>query len=124
MHKSAVSTALSSFRYNSAYFLLFIMSNLFIESHTFKWALYNSLPPRKIITFSERYIFAGHSGPILLEQGDSYIDPAWLSTWRISTTDPLQLQPAGYGSIDSHFHDASQGTCGEIDVEPISMHLT
>lgn len=40
----------------------------------FKWHLSDVLPSDKILTFSERYMFATKNGPIILDQGSSYID--------------------------------------------------
>jgi hypothetical protein len=39
----------------------------------FVWKLTDDLPAKKILTFSERYMFKSHDGPGILEQGDAYI---------------------------------------------------
>jgi hypothetical protein len=40
----------------------------------FKWTIDETLDSMQILTLSERYMFASKEGPILLPQGDSYIE--------------------------------------------------
>jgi hypothetical protein len=44
------------------------------RAFAFKWKLSDNLESKKILTFSERYMFASQNGPTMLEQGDSYIE--------------------------------------------------
>lgn len=54
------------------YLLVFLVQVALI--HTFEWVMEEELPSHKYFTFSERYMFSSNDGPILLPQGDSYIN--------------------------------------------------
>lgn len=41
--------------------------------HSFKWDINEDLPYDKYFTFSERYMFGDRNGPVLMDQGPSYI---------------------------------------------------
>lgn len=39
----------------------------------FRWKIDQVLPSDQIFTFSERYMFASHKGPALMDNSDSFI---------------------------------------------------
>lgn len=48
---------------------------LFVAScNAFRWHLEESFEVNRFFTFSERFMFATGKGPLILEQGASYID--------------------------------------------------
>jgi hypothetical protein len=51
-----------------------LLSLLLRPCSGFKWTIDEALDSMQILTLSERYMFASGEGPILLPQGDSYID--------------------------------------------------
>ena len=83
---------------------------------SFKWELTDTLYPRKILTFSERYMFASGNGPAMLNQGKAYIAidttvKAFMSL-NVSTT----IGYATFIALDDHHHDSFEGMCGDRDV--------
>lgn len=54
-------------------FKLLVLAILGCQASGFIWSLDDILIPQKILTLSERYMFASHQGPPLLEQGDAWI---------------------------------------------------
>lgn len=96
--------------------LLFVLI-LLHTSACFKWHLTDVLPAKKILTFSERYMFATGNGPTMLEQGDAYID---LNTGVLAymlVNRSVQVGYAIYASSDKHHHDSLEGICGDQDIQ-------
>ncbi len=59
------------------FFSLFSLSLLFLSllsCVSFRWNVDDILDPTQILTLSERFMFSSHDGPLLLSQGESYID--------------------------------------------------
>ena len=79
----------------------------------FKWDIKDTLPPKKIITLSERYMFATKNGPTMLEQGDSYISAnAEVTIYMLNNrSTSIALSIVGVG--EGHHHDTYQGMCDD-----------
>jgi hypothetical protein len=50
------------------------MTQLLSNGVAFRWHLEETIPTSKYFTFSERFMFASGNGPMMLEQGSSYIN--------------------------------------------------
>ena len=55
-------------------YIIVALSLLCSQSNAFRWELKESFEANKFFTFSERFMFATGNGPVILEQGQSYID--------------------------------------------------
>lgn len=82
----------------------------------FKWHLSDILPSKKILTFSERYMFAAKNGPPMLEQGESYIDVSAQVIAYMTLNRSAMVGLAIYASADQHHHDTLEGICGDEDI--------
>ena len=82
----------------------------------FKWHLLDTLPSKKILTFSERYMFATRDGPEMLEEGDSYIEVDAMVTAYMTVNRSSTVGYAVYASADQHHHDTLLGICGDEDI--------
>lgn len=82
----------------------------------FKWHLTDILPSKKILTFSERYMFASRNGPPMLEQGDSYIEVGAQVIAYMTLNRSSSVGMAIYASADQHHHDTLEGICGDEDI--------
>jgi len=82
----------------------------------FNWHLVDILPSRKILTFSERYMFASRKGPTMLEEGESYIDVSAGVTAYMTMNRSSTVGYAVYASADKHHHDTLLGICGDEDI--------
>jgi hypothetical protein len=81
----------------------------------FKWHLSDVLPEKKVLTFSERYMFPSRNGPLMLEQGDAYIHVS---------ADVLVYQPlnesavvsyAVFAATEDHHHDSPLAMCETVE---------
>lgn len=53
--------------------LLVIAYTCICFTGAFKWDVHENLPVDRYFTFSERYMFADRNGPVLMNQGSSFI---------------------------------------------------
>jgi len=89
---------------------------LIIRINSFKWHLSDQLPPARVLTFSERYMFASKHGPPLMKQGNSYIDVDAIVTSYMTVNKSISISMATYAVLEGHHHDALEGMCGERDI--------
>lgn len=96
--------------------VMLVFSLIAPSSLSFKWHLSDVLPSKKILTFSERYMFASRNGPPMLEQGESYIDISARVTSYMTLNRSANVGFAVYASKDQHHHDTLEGICGDEDI--------
>jgi hypothetical protein len=92
------------------YFLLLCI--LFIsKASAFIWKLTDVLPADRVLQFSEKYMFATHDGPDVLDQGDSYIDLKidLISYMEVNRT--TEVAYAIFAANSGHEHDTLLGMC-------------
>ena len=96
--------------------LLLILLSIVIRINSFKWHLSDQLPPARVLTFSERYMFASKHGPPLMQQGNSYIDVNAVVTSYMTLNKSISISMATYAVLEGHHHDTLEGMCGERDI--------
>jgi len=115
-----------------------LLWSMCVVASGFKWHLTDTLPSEKILTFSERYMFATGLGPsllglyllyilnyyirlelfdhllfLLLEQGNSYIHiDIYVYTYSLTNTSNT-IGYAIFAASENHQHDNLQCLCGE-----------
>lgn len=101
---------------SSLLFLIFLCFLLCRKADGFKWHLTDTLPPKKILTFSERYMFATGNGPTMLEQGASYIHVDTDVYAYMNANRSTAIAFAIYAAAEDHHHDSLEGMCGDEDL--------
>lgn len=88
--------------------MVFVMAPMI---KAFEWPLEEELPAHKYFTFSERYMFADGAGPILLEQGDAYINVDLTVDTYFLHNQTLDIGFAIFAAEDGHEEDEFEGLC-------------
>jgi hypothetical protein len=86
--------------------VLFFLLNLQI-SDAFKWQLTDVLSASKVLTFSEKYMFATQEGPTFLPQGDSYIKISGdvIAYMSREANHSIDVSYAIYSAAENHHYD-------------------
>jgi len=98
----------------SLHFILIFFAIL--RASAFKWHLTDKLPPQKILTFSEKYMFATGLGPALLEQGAAYIHVDTTVQTYMSMNRSSLIGYSIFAASEGHFQDNLEGMCGDSDI--------
>jgi hypothetical protein len=88
---------------------------LVVAAHGFKWHLTDVLPGNELLQFSERYMFASHQGPDILDQEESFIqvDTDLVSYMTVNRSSTIGY--AIYATDEAHHHETLIGVCGSYD---------
>jgi len=94
--------------------IILLFLTIICFSYGFIWELDDNLPASKILTFSERYMFADHDGPDVLSDGESYIRVLGSVSAYMNQNfnHSVEVTFAIYAASDKHHHDSLTGMCG------------
>jgi len=95
-------------------FYLILLSQYLTKTMSFNWRLTDNIPASKILSFSERYMFADNNGPDILDNGDSYISVSGLVSAYMSEgqNHSVDVAYAVFAAAENHHHDSLTGMCG------------
>lgn len=82
----------------------------------FKWHLADVLPEKKVLTFSERYMFPSHNGPLMLEQGEAYIRVKADVLVYQAINESAVVSYAVFAATEDHHHDAPLAMCETMEL--------
>ena len=96
------------------YFQAFVLLvNAASIADAFRWTLNDFLPPKKVLTFSERYMFSSGNGPPMLEQGSAYINVDANILVYMSKNESAKVGYAVFAAGEGHHHDNLIGICDD-----------
>lgn len=88
-----------------------IILSVLLSVQSFKWHLKDTLPPQKVLTFSERYMFSTENGPPMLEQGAAYIHVDANALVYMKVNESALVSYAVFAASEDHHHDSLLGMC-------------
>lgn len=92
-------------------FLLLVSAAILADA--FRWTLNDVLPSKKVLTFSERYMFSTGNGPPMLEQGSAYINVDANIFVYMLKNESAKVGYAVFAAEEGHHHDNLIGICDD-----------
>lgn len=103
-------------------FISAVLLCLVASTEAFRWTLDDVLPSNKYFTFSERYMFATHNGPFLMEQGSSYIHTDLVINSYTLTNRSVEVAFAVFATDDNNHNGNIQGLCDKHPEKLVVNH--